>query len=68
MLTGTTELISVNLAGTDSGNGYSYSGALSADGNIAFFESRATDLTPLPDGNDDRGCLCPRYGGGRHHH
>ncbi len=51
MLTGTTELVSVNLAGTDSGNGYSYSGALSADGNIAFFESRPTDLTSIPDGN-----------------
>ncbi|MEE4271437.1 MAG: hypothetical protein V2I67_07185, partial [Thermoanaerobaculales bacterium] len=51
MLTGTTELVSVNVAGTDSGNDYSYSGALSADGNVAFFESRSSDLTSIPDGN-----------------
>lgn len=51
MLTGTTELVSVNLAGTDSGDAYSFPGALSADGNIAFFESRSSDLTSIPDGN-----------------
>jgi len=51
MLTATTELVSVNLAGTDSANSYSYSAYLSDDGNVAVFESDGDDLTAIPDGN-----------------
>ncbi len=51
MITGTTELVSVNLAGTDSANSYSYSAYFSDDGNIAVFESNGDDLTTIPDGN-----------------
>jgi len=51
MLTGTTELVSVNLAGTDSANSYSYSAYLSDDGNVAVFESNGDDLTAILDGN-----------------
>jgi Tol biopolymer transport system component len=42
--TGTTTLVSVNLAGTDSGNEYSYPGVISADGRFVAFESLASDL------------------------
>jgi len=51
MLDGVTELVSVNLAGTDSANSYSYSAYLSDDGNVAVFESAADDVTAIPDGN-----------------
>ncbi|MGE0469387.1 MAG: hypothetical protein AB7L09_10130 [Nitrospira sp.] len=43
--TGTTTLVSVNTAGTNSGNGSSEFGhVLSADGRFVVFESRASDL------------------------
>jgi hypothetical protein len=44
MKTGTTRLVSVNLAGTDGGNGDSLSPAISADGRYVLFSSHATDL------------------------
>ncbi|MET0622771.1 MAG: Calx-beta domain-containing protein [Pyrinomonadaceae bacterium] len=57
--TGTTELMSVNAAGTGAGNrdsSFSANGGvqeplLSADGRFVVFESVATDLTALPDTN-----------------
>jgi hypothetical protein len=45
--TGTTQLVSVNLAGTRGGNLYSYDPKISADGNVVVFYSRASDLQPL---------------------
>ncbi len=51
MVAGITELVSVNLAGSDSANSYSYSAYFSDDGNIAVFESNGDDLTAIPDGN-----------------
>jgi Tol biopolymer transport system component len=45
--TGTTTLVSVNRAGTDSGNGASfgsYAPLLSADGRVVAFQSAASDL------------------------
>ena len=44
---GTTTLISVNAAGTQSGNGVSVAGSISSDGLRAAFSSNATDLHPL---------------------
>ena len=44
--TGTTALVSVNAAGTDSGNGFSESPAISADGRFVVFKSDASDLVP----------------------
>jgi putative cell wall-binding protein/Tol biopolymer transport system component len=46
MQTGTTTLVSVNDAGTDSGNSDSYDAAISADGRYVAFESDASDLVP----------------------
>lgn len=49
---GTTTLVSINSAGTASGNGTSGEPAISADGNRIAFESEATDLVPgFVDGN-----------------
>ncbi|MBX9584900.1 MAG: FG-GAP-like repeat-containing protein [Gemmataceae bacterium] len=48
---GTTTLVSRNLAGTNGGNGRSYSPVLSDDGTRVTFLSEATDLTALPDAN-----------------
>jgi len=45
LLTGTTRLVSVNQAGTDSGNNFSFNAVISADGSHVAFESFATDLT-----------------------
>ena len=42
--TGTTTLVSVNRAGTNSGNGFSESSVLSADGRFVAFRSLASDL------------------------
>ncbi|PYU99124.1 MAG: hypothetical protein DMG10_26205 [Acidobacteria bacterium] len=42
--TGTTTLVSVNRAGTDSGNGFSIAAAISADGRLVAFFSEASDL------------------------
>jgi hypothetical protein len=42
--TGNTTLISINQAGTDSGNSLSYGPQLSADGQLVAFLSGATDL------------------------
>jgi Tol biopolymer transport system component len=49
--TGTTELISVNRAGTASGNGISVYSAISPDGRYVVFSSTATDLVPENDTN-----------------
>jgi hypothetical protein len=51
--TGTTTLISINRAGTASGNGGSYSPALSADGRLVAFGSFASDLVA----NDTNGAF-----------
>ena len=48
---GTTTLVSINNTGTDSGNGRSHYGVISADGGAVAFESYATDLTELLDPN-----------------
>ncbi len=45
--TGTTQLVSVNMAGTRGGNVPSYDPRISADGTIVAFYSSATDLYPL---------------------
>jgi len=39
-----TTLVSVNSAGTDSGNGFSFVPVLSADGRVVAFWSEASDL------------------------
>jgi hypothetical protein len=44
LLTGTTELVSVNSAGTGPGNGFSTSPSISADGRYVAFDSSASDL------------------------
>ncbi len=49
--TGTTTLVSVNSAGTNGGNGLSSGGMISADGNIAQFNSSASNLVA----NDSNG-------------
>jgi len=47
----TTMLMSVNLAGTGTGNNASYQPAITADGKFVSFTSYATDLVSLPDAN-----------------
>jgi Calx-beta domain/FG-GAP-like repeat len=49
--TNTTTLVSSNLAGTGSGNGYAIKPLCSADGRYITFESGATNLSPTPDTN-----------------
>ncbi len=44
--TGSNVLVSVNSSGTGSGNGASYSPAISADDRFVLFRSKATDLAP----------------------
>ena len=44
LVAGTTVLVSVDVAGTDSGNSYSFLGAISASGRYVAFESNASDL------------------------
>jgi Tol biopolymer transport system component len=51
LTTGTTTLISHNLAGTNGGNARSFFPTISADGQRVFLLSDATDLTDLADGN-----------------
>lgn len=51
LTTGSTILISHNVAGTNGGNGPSYFPTISADGMYVTFMSEATDLTNLPDTN-----------------
>jgi Tol biopolymer transport system component len=46
-----TTLISVNLAGTNSGNRFSFEPSISADGRLVAFSSRATDLVAGADTN-----------------
>ncbi len=48
------ELVSVNSAGTDSGNGFSLIPEISADGRFVAFESGAIDLVPTTDNNGTR--------------
>ncbi len=43
---GTTTLVSVNSAGTATGNGFSYGPSISADGRYVAFTSYASDLVP----------------------
>jgi Tol biopolymer transport system component len=50
--TGTTTLVSRNAAGTSGGNNRSYAPTISADGMYVTFLSDATDLTNLPDTNN----------------
>lgn len=50
--TGTTTLVSVNRAGTRSGNGFSTAPAISTDGRLVAFFSEASDLI-ASDTNDD---------------
>ena len=47
LTTGTTYLVSVNSAGTGSGNGTSDSPVISADGNVVAFRSSSSNLHPL---------------------
>ncbi|HEX8179884.1 MAG TPA: Calx-beta domain-containing protein [Pyrinomonadaceae bacterium] len=47
-----TQLVSVNAAGTNSGNNQSRLPEISADGRYVVFQSNATDLTPTPDLNN----------------
>ena len=49
--TGATTLVSINAAGTDSGNNMSRHPAFSADGRLVAFESRASDLGPTDTDN-----------------
>lgn len=49
---GTTILVSRNVAGTGSGNGYSYDPIISSDGRYVAFVSYANDLTRNADAND----------------
>lgn len=51
LLSHTTTLVSANAAGTDSGNGSSYYGTFSPDGQKVAFHTRANDLGP-PDAGD----------------
>jgi Tol biopolymer transport system component len=51
LLTHTTTLVSVNAAGTDSGNGSSYYGRFSPDSQKVAFHTRANDLGPPDAGN-----------------
>ncbi len=44
---GTTHLVSVNVDGTGGGNSGSYNPAISADGSVIAFDSRASNLHPL---------------------
>jgi Tol biopolymer transport system component len=49
--TGKVTLVSVNAAGTGSGNSFSQRPAMSADGRYVAFDSLASDLTTVPDTN-----------------
>ena len=49
---GVTRLVSVNAAGTRSGNRLSFDPVISADGRFIAFGSQATDLVTLPDTNN----------------
>src|SRR5207249_3656135 len=47
-----TTLVSVNAAGTDSGNNYSFGPAINADGSVVAFASFASDLVSNDTNND----------------
>ena len=49
---GTTSLVSHNLANTSAGNSFSTLQAISADGRFVVFQSFASDLTNVPDSNN----------------
>jgi uncharacterized repeat protein (TIGR01451 family) len=51
LASGTNRLLSVNLAGTASGNNWATDPVISGNGQVVAFESAATDLTALPDAN-----------------
>jgi Tol biopolymer transport system component len=59
---GTTMLVSRNIEGTGSGNGFSSATAMSADGRTVFFQSFANDLTP-GDYNQARDIYALKLGG-----
>jgi len=54
---GTTSLVSVNNAGTGSGNNFSRGGEISADGRFVVFQSGATDLVPPTNYHPDKGLV-----------
>lgn len=60
----TTTLISRNAAGTGSGNGSSFSQAISADANTVAFSSSSTDLVATPDNNGTDDVFVRRLGAG----
>lgn len=47
VVAGTTTLVSLNSAGTRSGNSFSFNPAISANGRVVAFDSIASDLSPL---------------------
>lgn len=51
MQTNTTKLVSVDIGGTTSGNGFSVSPIISPDGRYVSFYGSATNLTSVPDAN-----------------
>ena len=51
LLAGTTQLVSANQAGSDTGNGFSTADAMSTDGRFVLFHSFGTNLTSTPDNN-----------------
>lgn len=53
MQTGITTLVSVNSAGTDSGNQESFSPTISANGRVVVFESFASNLSPIDTNNKE---------------
>jgi len=53
LVMGTTTLVSVNLTGISSGNGFSFEGEISADGRFVAFSSQAHDLVVASDTNGD---------------
>ncbi len=62
--TGTTTLVSVNSAGTDSGNAVSGFPIISADGRVVAFESFARDLV-ANDTNSSSDVFVRRMGRGK---
>ena len=50
---GTTALVSVNAAGTATGNSWADLPTITPDGRFVAFNSAATDLTPTPDSNQE---------------
>jgi Tol biopolymer transport system component len=51
LLTGDTQLVSVNQTGDEGANGNCWRPSINADGTVVAFQSRATNLVTTPDGN-----------------